>query len=119
MEKLATAIEEALYVLVPLAGEDKELRRCILAVKRNVHNGRSWPQMASDIATVGTNLTDTGQPVLARVQLEEWQGLVVKTGSGNGGGSYQLCPGTSSGQPRFEPQLKQSGVTAGSGSGKS
>ena len=78
MEKLATAIEEALYVLVPLAGEDKELRRCILAVKRNVHNGRSWPQMVADIATVGANLTDTGQPPLARVQLEEWQGLVIK-----------------------------------------
>ncbi len=77
MERLAPAIEEALYVLVPLAGEDKELRRCILAVKRNVHNGRSWPQMTSDIATVAANLTDTGQPPTARLQLAEWQGLVV------------------------------------------
>ncbi|HZU66443.1 MAG TPA: thiopeptide-type bacteriocin biosynthesis protein [Ktedonobacteraceae bacterium] len=56
MQAIGPQIEEALYRLVPLVGDDKELRRRILAVKRNVHNLRMWPEAASDIEQVADAL---------------------------------------------------------------
>ncbi len=52
MQELVTPVEDALYRLVPLVGEQKELRRRILAVKRNVHNLRVWENALQDVELV-------------------------------------------------------------------
>ncbi|MBV9257600.1 MAG: thiopeptide-type bacteriocin biosynthesis protein [Ktedonobacteraceae bacterium] len=52
MQELVPSVEDALYRLVPLVGEQKELRRRILAVKRNVHNLRIWESARQDVELV-------------------------------------------------------------------
>lgn len=66
MQDFVTPLEDALYRLVPLVGEQKELRRRILAVKRNVHNLRVWESAIQDVELVAPAMGEDG------ILLREW-----------------------------------------------
>ncbi|HYE75359.1 MAG TPA: lantibiotic dehydratase, partial [Blastocatellia bacterium] len=74
MQSLAPDIEDALYKLVPQTEGQKELRRCVLRVKRNIHNLRSWPEADEDIKTVIGAINNDS----TRTQLFEWYQLALK-----------------------------------------
>lgn len=63
--QLTTRLEEALFRLVPLVGDDRELRRRILAVKRNIHNMRLWLGAADDIERVCAAMEAISKSALA------------------------------------------------------
>ncbi len=71
LQQLVLPIEEALYRLVPLVGEQKELRRRILAVKRNVHNLRLWAEAWHDVELVAPVMGEDGS------LLRKWYHLAV------------------------------------------
>ncbi|HLJ33550.1 MAG TPA: lantibiotic dehydratase, partial [Ktedonobacteraceae bacterium] len=66
MQMLVAPLEEVLYRLVPAVGDQKELRRRILAVKRNVHNLRLWDGAANDGDLVAPAMGEDG------MLLHEW-----------------------------------------------
>ncbi len=66
MQDFVAPLEDALYRLVPLVGEQKELRRRILAVKRNVHNLRLWENAIQDVEIVASAMGEGG------ILLREW-----------------------------------------------
>lgn len=74
MGALAVPVEEALYRLVPQTGEDQELRRRVLRVKRHVHNLRLWTEAAADLDAVAAALTDG----IEREMLWQWHRLAVE-----------------------------------------
>lgn len=68
MANLSPDIEEALFALVPQLDHDKDLRRRVLALKRNVHNQRVTEATSDDVRRVAEILADEA----ARFRLEEW-----------------------------------------------
>ncbi|HXE11319.1 MAG TPA: thiopeptide-type bacteriocin biosynthesis protein [Bryobacteraceae bacterium] len=68
MADLGPGIEDALYTLVPQLDHDKDLRRRVLALKRNIHNQRVAETTGDDVRRVAAQLTGEAE----RFRLEEW-----------------------------------------------
>jgi hypothetical protein len=69
MGALVPPVEQALYRLVPQTGDDQELRRRVLRVKRNVHNARLWAEAEADVEAVTAALRDA----VERESLWRWR----------------------------------------------
>lgn len=69
MNRLVPQVEEALFRQVSLLDDDQELRRCILAAKRHIHNARLWAEAERDIERI-CRVLDAGAELL-----QEWYRL--------------------------------------------
>jgi thiopeptide-type bacteriocin biosynthesis protein len=68
MADLTGSLEAALYALVPHLDHDQNLRRRVLALKRDIHNQRATETTAEDVRSVAAALTGD----IERFRFEEW-----------------------------------------------